>query len=242
MPIKLEKPLIQTHRIQPNIPQSVLDTLLPNKEPDHFRTINAPFARTFREVVAAAGLTRKDILQRLQPNQNVTKSLNLIDNVLDGSTMQPLALQRVADALSISSDTYAKLEAEDRAWQQERSKARRMRHVHNAYRLYGPYIYILPRHDWRPSLLSISGDGFLYHQLPHIVENDEFITLDYDEISRFIQHATDWHHPRLKDNAGAYLYHRRPNQMATFDLQGNLIAEGDCLLAPPPGTKHFTPM
>jgi hypothetical protein len=54
-----------------------------------------------------------------------------------------------------------------------------------------------------------------------------------------IQTSTDWHHPRLIANAGAYLYHRLPNQMATFDLQGNLIAQGDCSLKYPPGTMRF---
>jgi len=242
MPIRLEKPLFQTRRFRPGIPQSILDSMVPSEEPEYYHTVNAPFARTFREVAAASGLTRKDILQRLQPNQNVTKSYRVIDTVLDGSKTRPQALQRVADALGISPETYAKIEAEDRAWQLERAQGRRLRHLHNAYRRYGPHFYILPRIDWWPCLLSITGDGFLYAQLPHGVENGEFITPDFDEISGIIQNSTDWHHPRLGKNAGAYLYHRLPNQMATFDLEGNFIAEGDCSLAPPPGTRRFMPL
>lgn len=239
MTIRLDKPLFSTRRFRTRIPQSVLDSMVPSEEPDYYHTINAPFARTFREVAAAAGLTRKDILQRIQPNQNITKTLRVIDTVLDGTKDRPQALQRVADALGIPRERYAEIEAADRAWQLERVQARRLRRLHNIYRLYGPHIYILPQHNWRPSLISITGDGFLYVQVQHAVENGELITPDFDSISETIKTSTDWHHPRLLHHAGAYLYHRLPNEMATFDLQGKLIDHGDCSLEFPPGTMRF---
>ena len=38
---------------------------------------------------------------------------------------------------------------------------------------------------------------------------------------------------------GAILYHRLPEEMAFFDLEGNLISQGDCSLNYPKGVKRF---
>jgi len=239
MSIDLQKPIFQAIRSTPTIPQAILDAMIPSREPEEFSLSNGPLLRALREAAGAAGLGRTDLLILLGTPKNSAKAYRKIDATLDGSALCPEFVQCLAEAVGFTDEKLAEIEAEHTAWRINRWRASKRRHSQNAYRRYGPHIYLMPLHDWYPSLLGFTGDGYLYIQVPHAVENDELITPDLEAISQAIRHPPQWLNRYPSARMGAYLYHRLPDEMAFFDLDGTLIRHGDCSLEYPEGTKRF---
>lgn len=240
MALHISSPVFKLEHHRPTLPQSLLDTMLPSSSPEKFDPRNDPFARAFREARDAAGLTRRDIFEKMDYNRNINKAYRIIDNVLDGSNNDPICVQRVAKALGIPDQKMAELLAEQRTLVKEYHVDSIDRYQHEKYRQYGPYLYLMPVREWRPPTgMCFIGDGPLRIQVPHSVENDQLITLDYDAISEAIRNRPPWFKVWDRIKYGAYLYHRLPDEKAYFDLEGQLIRNSDGSLGYPGGVKEL---
>lgn len=214
--------------------------MIPLSLPAKFHPRNNPFARAFRETRDRAGLTRKDIFEKMDYNRNTNKAYRIIDNVLDGSNNDPICVQRVAKALGISDQTMAELLAEQQALIEEYDAGSTARYDHAKYRRYGPHLNLLPIREWRPPpQISFVGGCFLYIQVPHSIENGQLITLDYDGVSEAIQKRPPWFKFWSKVQVGAYRYQRLPDEAVYFDLEGNLIRNSDGSLGNPKSVKRL---
>jgi len=239
MAIRINKPLFEGEREPVSLPQEILDSLLPNFLPDELSLSERPIVRNLREITESRRLGRRDIFKLLEWEKNPNKGYRYIDNLLDGSKVYESFAQRVFEALGLDAEAIQKIFADDRAFLYARSEARCQRHAHAAYRRYGPHLYPMSLLNERPSLMSIVGDFYFYIRVPFGMPNGVFTVPTAREISRCIANPPGWFEAKSRKAFGAYLYHRLPEEMIFYDMDGNILSQGDTSLPYPEGVKRF---
>lgn len=240
MPLHINQPLFRADSSTPQLPQAILDTLLPHRQPEEFSNFHRPSARILREAAGAKGFSPCDIVPLLNQGKNHLKTLRLIEEAMNGEKVHPSFLPILLKAINLTKTDLAAAAAEEQEFLRRRSRDFVHRQAHNAYRRFGPHLYPMPLRHFRPSLLNITGDSYFYIQVPFEVAGDSIITPGFDQIPQLIRKPhEDSFFLKRPGCFGAILYHRLPEEMAFFDLEGNHISQGDCSLDYPVGVKRF---
>jgi hypothetical protein len=240
MPLHINQPLFHADRSTPELPQAILDALLPSRPTEEFSNFHRPSARILREAAGAKGLSPCDIVPLLNQGKNTGKTLNLIENAMNGEKVHPSFLPLLLKALDLTKTDLAAVAKEEQELLYRRWRDNVHRQAHKAYRRFGPYLYPMALSNFRPSLLSMTGDSHFYIKVPFEVAGESIITPGLDQIPQLIRKPPeDSFFLKRPGCFGAFLYHRLPEEMAFFDLEGNLISQGDCSLDYPEGVKRF---
>lgn len=240
MPLHIKKPLFHADNHRPELPQGILDSLLPHRQPEEFSNFHLPAARVLREAARVKGLSPCDIVPLLNQGKNTRKTLGLIEDAMNGEKVHPSFLPILLKALDLTKTDLAAVDTEKKELLSRKWRDFVHRQAHNAYRNFGPYLYPMALSNYRPSLLSMTGDSYFYIQVPFEVVGESIITPGLDQIPQFIRKPhEDSFFLKRPGCFGAILYHRLPEEMAFFDLEGNLINQGDCSLNYPEGVTRF---
>jgi hypothetical protein len=240
MPLHINKPLFHVENRRPELPQGILDSLLPRRQPEEFSNFHLPSSRVLREAARAKGLSPCDIVPLLNQGKNTRKTLGLIEDAMNGEKVHPSFLSILLKALDLTKTDLAAVDTEEKELLHRRRRDSVHRQVHNAYRNFGPYLYPMALINYRPSFLSITGDSYFYIKVPFEVVGESIVTPGLDQIPQLIRKPPEDSFFQIRHGRfGAVLYHRLPEEMAFFDLEGNLISQGDCSLNYPEGVQRF---
>lgn len=225
---------------RPALPQEILDELMVT-DPPRISPSDRPISRHLRDALRSRGLNRRDLCMMINWNsKNHTKAYRHIDAALNGTEICEAFVLRAFEVLGFTRPEISKIMAEDQDFGNESWESRLRKRYYNAYRRFGPHLYPMAEVDWRPSMMAFSGDWHFYTRVPFSNENDKFEVPTIAEISQAIAEPASWFRPKPKECFGAYLYHRLPNEMAFFDMDGKLLSQGDLSIYYPSGVKRFS--
>ncbi len=203
--------------------------------PDEFKDEANPLLVLLREHLEARGIDRLTMAKALA-NVNLEKARGRIDQVLDGRRFMKDWFDKIVAYLEIPDEETESARRDEAEWRARRGKFKVRRKRLRSFAKLGPYVYALPQPDWRPSLLGIAGDGYLYRSIPPEVLGDA----EAPEMEAILE----WIHAGLGEKftpaiCSGFLVHLQPEEIRFFSHDGELIKTGDVGATLPPGTKEF---
>ena len=223
----------------PLFPKRVFEQLhkpkLPKVPP--YETHPGRYLRTF---IKASGLSMEEICERMQiPPSKTAITTQLIETTLTSDDPEMWIVSRLFKALGLDWEDYRVLQEKQRTLHLEaHAQYKQAKKLLLLYQRTGPRLHTLLSYEaWLGSFGMV--DSFHLTRQIHTGAKYEFITPTEEEMAAVIatQPETCTHSGVLEMGiAAAYLYHRLPNELHLYDLQGQLTASGDTTLAIP---KHL---
>jgi len=184
----------------------------------------------------ARGTDRVAAAKALTTGKDVGKTCNRIDQLLNGETFRQYWFDRLVEYLEIPASEVSAARLELDAWRTQCWVYRIRRKRLHAFAKRGPYIYAMPQPDWRPSLLGITGDGYLYDSIPEEVLG----TMESPEIEAILGWMRAGIATKFRPGICAgFLLHLKPEDVRFHTHDGTLVATGDAAEPPPQGFKEF---
>lgn len=229
------------HKAKPApLPEWILDQLTALQQ-GNANAID-PVKALMQSALEASGISESDlaaIVSRYIPyNPRECK----IHDSLQGTCTDSAFQYRIANILNISDEQW---KAALRKKQRMASEAKYNPREYENYRQKGPYLRMLKNQSVR---LSFSQQYGYVHSRDVTIDMhgcEDFSPPTSEEMSAMIaQHPTFCHNPFFEKFSayedpiiGGYLYHRLPDEMHSYDPQGNPIASGNIYPAFPPNVS-----
>ncbi len=219
----------------PALPAWVTDEL------DHSKLPEVRYAQSQSEYIlpfiTASGLSLDEICQRMQRSDGKTlMTPELLERTLINDSPETWILCRLFKALDVPWEGYQVHEEEQSALRDKAMKCRFEAKYHiSHYRRHGPCLHALQTPE---SWFATAGFADPYHLTRQIKtgEKNEFHPPTAEEMAAVIanQPETCTHlHAQDLHIIGGYLYHRLPDELHAYDLQGLIIASGGLTLSLP---------
>lgn len=231
MPINKVQPHHEPDLSQPTLPDAILSTLLPNREPEEFRNSNRPIAVHLRAALESQGLSRRALLQKLRWSGNENKTFRYIDAALNGEPCHKPFLRRLFECLGITDRGYLDIVAEESAFQESRRIDANRRRAHSNYRRLGPHLFAISNYNRAYKSGYIGGFYGNAARVPFESTGQTITPLALGEVARAIAADVKWLCRIDRKFVGAYQYHRLPEEMIIFAVDGRIITQGDSSLS-----------
>jgi hypothetical protein len=226
----------------PSLPQGLLDELREEircLQDDPLEIHWQSVSEILRDKIKSSGLSWEELCERMRKPEGKTEiTPQYLDTVLSQDSPETWLQIRILKALQIQWDDFRRIvKANDEIM----SKAydRNIAHVKalKSYAKYGPHLFGLFKAEERSPYCSASKPPE-FRQLNMKPEKDPFNPPSAEAVGQAIaKHLAS--RPPQADNerypVAAYRYHRLPNEIYDFDLQGNLLASGNANMEAPPG-------
>jgi hypothetical protein len=217
------------------------------KELGHTKLPEVPDTRTHSAYILpfidASGLSLDEICERMQrPEGKTLITPELLEKTLINDSPETWILCRLFKALDVPWEGYRVYEAEQSALRDKALETKwSAQDLLNRYRRQGPCLHALQTPE---SWFATAGFADPYHLTRQIRtgRKNEFHPPTAEEMAAVITTQPETcAHPHAQDLhiIGGYLYHRLPDELHLFDLQGQIIASGDLTL-PLPGHLMLT--
>lgn len=218
---------------QPSLPNAILSTLLPNHESAELRNPNRPIAVHLRTAFESQGLSRRALLGKLQWSGNKNKNFRHIDAALNGEACHEPFLRRLFECLGIEESGYLDIVAEEHAFQELRRAEASRRLAHSSYRRFGPHLTAIPNHTHTYKPGFIGGSYQFTARVPFATNGHGIMPLTLAAVSQAISADVRWLCRIDRKFVTAYQYHRLPEEMIIFGVDGRIITQGDSSLSYP---------
>jgi hypothetical protein len=218
---------------QPSLPDAILSTLLQVREPEEFRNSNRPIAVHLRAALESQGLSRRALLGKLQWSDNENKTFRYIDAALNGEPCHEPFFRRLFECLGIAEIGYLDIDAEEGAFWELRCIDAKRRGAHNSYRRLGPHLFAISNHNRAYKSGYIDGFYQTAARVPFESTGQTITPLAIGEVARAIVADVKWLCRIDRKFVGAYQYHRLPEEMIIFGVDGRIITRGDSSLCYP---------
>jgi hypothetical protein len=223
------------------LPAWVIDELDHPKLPEvHFTRTHAEYVLPF---IDASGLSLDEICQRMQrPGGKTFITPKLLEETLIDDSPETWILCRLFKALDVPWEGYRIYEEEQSALRDKAIKAKlSAQDLLNRYRRAGPCLHALQTPE---SWFATVGFADPYHLTRQLKTGGKtgFHPPTAEEMATVIATQPETcAHPHAQDLhlIGGYLYHRLPDELHIYNLQGRIIASGDLTL-PLPGHLMLT--
>ncbi len=233
MPINTVQHIHEPDLSQPTLPDTILSTLLQDREPEEFRNSNRPIAVHLRAALKSQGFSRSALLGKLQWSGNQNKTFRYIDAALNGEPCHEPFLRRLFECLGITDRGYLNIVAEEGAFRELRCVDAKRRRAHSSYRRFGPHLFAISNYN-RPYKSGYIGGFYQTAARVPFESADQNITpLAPEEVARAIAADVKWLCRIDRKFVGAYQYHRLPEEMILFGVDGRIITQGDSSLTYP---------
>jgi hypothetical protein len=222
----------------PDLPAWIIDELDHSKLPEiHFARTHSDYIQPF---IAASGLSLQEICQRMQrPESKTLITPELLEKTLIDDSPETWILCRLFKALDVSWEGYRVYEEEQSAVCNKAIERRlETKYLLSHYRNHGPCLHALQTPE---SWFATAGFADPYHLTRQVKtgRKNEFHPPTAEEMAAVIASQPETcAHPHAQDLhiIGGYLYHRLPDELHVYDLEGSIIASGGLTLTLP---RHF---
>ena len=214
------------------------------KELDHTKLPEVPDTRTHSAYILpfidASGLSLDEICQRMQrPEGKTLITPELLEKILTDYSPETWILSRLFKALDVPWDGFRLYQAEQSALRDKALKTKWAAEYHlKHYRSQGPCLYGLQTPEsWFTA--AVFADPYHLTRQVKTGGKNEFHPPTAEEMAAVIATQPETcAHPHAQDLhiIGAYLYHRLPDELHVYDIQGRIIASGGITLKLP---HHF---
>jgi len=225
----------------PGLPAWVIVELDHTKLPEvRFGQFHSEYIQPF---IAASGLSLDEICQRMQrPEGKTLITPELLEKTLINDSPETWILCRLFKVLDVPWEGYRVYEEEQSAICNKAIERRlEAKYLLSHYRNHGPCLHALQTPE---SWFATVGFADPYHLTRQIRtgRKNEFHPPTAEEMAAVITTQPETcAHPHAQDLhiIGGYLYHRLPDELHIYNLQGRIIASGDLTL-PLPGHLMLT--
>jgi len=203
--------------------------------PAEFKVEANPVLILLRKHIESRGVDRLTMVKALT-GEDLGKTCRRIDQLLSGKRFLKVWFDKVTAYLEIPNEEIVAAQRDEAEWRARRWTFTVRRKRLRSFAKLGPYVYALPQPDWRPSLLCIAGDGYLYLSIPpEVIGNAE--APDRERILAWIaiEIATKFG-PAI---CSGFLVHLQLDEISFYSRDGELLKTGDAGATLPPGTKEF---
>lgn len=228
-----------TSKLEPRVlPQWINDQLdeYENNPPSE------PHPPTKIEIIIKAiedsGLDRKELCKRMRKENGKTQiTPDYIDKALANERLETWLLMRFLNALNIKWEDYAKICSEnDEKMSRITDNVLRTLQGLREYRTYGPHLHALIRPLKWTFHHSLSDQQMLI-KLAMVHDEESFDPPSAEEVGYTISKSAKFFMcktARERFEIGGYRYHRMPNEIYDFDIEGSLVATGPINMDTPP--------
>jgi hypothetical protein len=214
------------------------------KELDHPKLPEVRYGQFHSEYIqpfiASSSLSLDEICQRMQrPEGKTPITPELLEKTLINDSPETWILCRLFKALDVPWEGYRVYEEEQSALRDKALKTKwSAQDLLNRYRRQGPCLHALQTPE---SWFATAGFADPYHLTRQVRTGgkNEFHPPTAEEMAAVITTQPETcAHPHAQDLhiIGGYLYHRLPDELHVYDLQGRIIASGGITLTLP---RHF---
>lgn len=187
--------------------------------------------------IDASGLSLKVICQRMQlPQSKTAITIQLIEKNLTGDDPEMWIISRLFKALKLDWEDFRILQEKQRQLHEEaHTRYKQAKKLLLLYQGSGPRLHTLPSYEVWLGIVGMIGPYHLTRQID-TGPKYSFITPTAEEMAAVIAtQPENCAHPCVRELelASAYLYHRLPDELHLYNLEGQLIASGDTTLAIP---------
>ncbi len=191
--------------------------------------------------IHTSGLSLEQICQRMQhPIGKTTITPKLLQDTLTSENPELWLVARIFKALEVPWEDYRILQEKQKDLHHQAStKYKQAKKLLLLYQRTGPRLHTLLSYEAWLGTFGMIGSYHLTRQI-HTGPKYSFITPTAEEMAAVIATQPETcTHPCVweLELAAAYLYHRLPNELHIYNLQGQLIASGNTTLTIP---KHLT--
>jgi hypothetical protein len=190
--------------------------------------------------INASGFSLEEISQRMQlPPSKTAITTRLIEKTLTSDDPEMWIIARIFKALKLDWEDFRVLQEKQRALHEEAyARYKQAKKLLLLYQGTGSGLHTLLSYEAWLSTFGMIGSYHLTRQI-HTGPKYSFVTPTAEEMAAIIATQPETcTHPCVRELelAAAYLYHRLPNELHLYNLQGQLIASGDTTLTIP---KHL---
>ena len=222
----------------PDLPAWIIEELDHSNLPEvHLTRAHSDYIQPF---IAASSLSLQEICQRMQrPEGKTLITPELLEKTLISHSPETWMLCRLFKALDVPWEGYRVYEEEQNDLFFKSLETRREAEYHlKHYRSQGPCLYSLQTPE---SWFATAGFADPYHLTRQIRTGGKtgFHPPTAEEMAEVIATQPETcAHPHAQDLhiIGGYLYHRLPDELHVYDLEGRIIASGGITLTLP---RHF---
>jgi hypothetical protein len=190
--------------------------------------------------IDASGFSLEEISHRMQlPPSKTAITTQLIEKTLTSDDPEMWIISRLFKALKLDWEDFRVLQEKQRALHEEaHARYKQAKKLLLLYQGTGPRLHTLITYEaWFGCGIII--DSYHLTRQIHTGPKYSFILPTPEEMAQIIATTPEQYtHPLVHqlEMPAAYLYHRLPNELHLYNLQGQLIASGDTTLTIP---KHL---
>lgn len=243
-------PFLPRRATRTPLPDWILDQLTGNRPPADPAGVTDPVKTLMRSALESSGLRESDLLEIISQETDYDPKSCMIYQTLQGECCDESFQKRINRILRITDEKWAEANRFRKGFTLGEMNFSRYEECRSgAYREYtkkGPYLRVLrKRVDWWSFSKQV---GYVHHRDLSIDMHGAagFSPPSAEEMAWMIAHHPESCHSDFFRNPsfqreqliGGYRYHRLPDEVHTYDAQGNLYASGVLFVPIPPGTCY----